>query len=278
MSTLATLTLWEYWDDSMADINSNFQILNTDKLETSAYTDATTSSAGKTRLSTAPASPTVPIAVGDNDPRLPTALQVGYIPTADQKQALAGTSGTPSSTNKYITNDDTSTAATADKVARRLAGGNITVVTESPWNNTTNAASTAFVTAWLSVIASAFDTLTFTRDISTASGTQVINHNLGKTPKNVTFSCLGSINIGNGYTLKQCFGGYDWTTNNCVTTDIWAGLDWASNTYSIIFEDTGYSKAYVGSITAWDSTTFTITWTKTGSPTGTVYIFATVIG
>lgn len=60
----------------MADINTNFDTLNTDKLETSAYTDATTSAAGKTRLSVAPASPTVPIAVGDNDPRVPTAAQV----------------------------------------------------------------------------------------------------------------------------------------------------------------------------------------------------------
>lgn len=69
------------------------------------------------------------------------------IPSSDQKAALAGTSGTPSSTNKYVTNDDTATSATANKVARRLAGGNITVVTESVGNNSTNAASTAYVDA-----------------------------------------------------------------------------------------------------------------------------------
>lgn len=65
--------------------------------------------------------------------------------TEDQQDALAGTSGTPSSTNKYVTNDDTATAATADKIARRLAGGNITVVTETAGTSSTNAASTAFV-------------------------------------------------------------------------------------------------------------------------------------
>lgn len=59
--------------------------------------------------------------------------------------ALAGTSGTPSTSNKYVTNDDTATAATADKVARRLAGGNVTLVTETTGNNTTNGATTAFV-------------------------------------------------------------------------------------------------------------------------------------
>lgn len=65
--------------------------------------------------------------------------------TEDIQDALVGTSGTPSTSNKYVTNDDTATASTADKVARRLAGGNITVVTETTGNNTTNASSTAFV-------------------------------------------------------------------------------------------------------------------------------------
>lgn len=70
--------------------------------------------------------------------------------TEDQQDALVGTSGTPSATNKYVTNDDTATAATANKVARRLAGGNITIVTESQGNNSTNAASTAYVDTALS--------------------------------------------------------------------------------------------------------------------------------
>lgn len=72
--------------------------------------------------------------------------------TANQLAAIAGTSGTPSGTNKFVTNDDTATAATADKVARRLAGGNITVVTETQGNNSTNAASTAYVDTGLASI------------------------------------------------------------------------------------------------------------------------------
>lgn len=59
--------------------------------------DATSSVKGFVTLSTAPASATAPIAVGDNDAR---------IPTTGENDALAGTSGTPSSTNKYVTNDD----------------------------------------------------------------------------------------------------------------------------------------------------------------------------
>lgn len=67
--------------------------------------------------------------------------------TEDIQDALVGTSGTPSGSNKYVTNDDTATAATASKVARRLAGGNITVVTEAAGTSDTNAASTAFAAA-----------------------------------------------------------------------------------------------------------------------------------
>jgi hypothetical protein len=63
--------------------------------------------------------------------------------TENQQDALAGTSGTPSATNKFVTNDDTATAATADKVARRLATGDITVPTTP--TNATDAASKAYV-------------------------------------------------------------------------------------------------------------------------------------
>lgn len=71
--------------------------------------DASTSVKGITKLSTAPASATNPIAVGDNDPRLPT---------SDEKDALVGTSGTPSSSNKYVTSDDVSSAGASGKIVR----------------------------------------------------------------------------------------------------------------------------------------------------------------
>lgn len=98
--------------------------------------DATESTKGITKLSVAAASASDPIAVGDNDPR---------VPTTGENDALAGTSGTPSSSNKYVTNDDTATAATADKVARRLATGDVTVPTTP--TATTDAASKAYVDA-----------------------------------------------------------------------------------------------------------------------------------
>ena len=104
----------------------------------------------------------------------PAGDPVALIADNPKYDALAGTSGTPSSSNKYVTNDDTATAATANKVARRLAGGNITVVTESANNNSTNAASTAYVDAAVPL----YKNGTTTKNAADASTTQNIAHGL----------------------------------------------------------------------------------------------------
>ena len=96
--------------------------------------DSSTSVKGIGRVSVAPASAATPIFVGDNDPR---------VPTQDENDALVGTSGTPSTSNKFVTNDDTATAATADKVARRKSTGDVTVPTTP--TATTDATSKAYV-------------------------------------------------------------------------------------------------------------------------------------
>lgn len=76
--------------------------------------DSSTVTKGIAKISVAPASATNPITVGDNDPR---------VPSQDENDALVGTSGTPSSSNKYITSDDVSTSSTANAVPRADAGG-----------------------------------------------------------------------------------------------------------------------------------------------------------
>ena len=75
--------------------------------------DAATTTKGVTKLSYAPISSTNPIAVADTDPR---------VPTQAENDALVGTSGTPSSTNKFVTNADTSTTAIAGAVVRATSG------------------------------------------------------------------------------------------------------------------------------------------------------------
>lgn len=101
---------------------------------TTSAPDASTTVKGVVKLDTAPASASNPIAVGDNSTRLPT---------QDENDALAGTSGTPSSSNKFVTNDDTASAATASKLARRNATGDVTVPTTP--SASTDASSKSYV-------------------------------------------------------------------------------------------------------------------------------------
>jgi hypothetical protein len=84
--------------------------------------DASTTVKGLSKMSTAPASATEPISVGDNDTR---------VPSQDENNALVGTSGTPSSSNKYVTNDDVHATGGASKIVR---GGSDSKIANS-WIN-----------------------------------------------------------------------------------------------------------------------------------------------
>lgn len=84
--------------------------------------DASTTVKGIGKTSVAPVSPTNPVFVGDNDPRVPTVAQVGYIPSSGQKDALAGTVGAPSAANPYITNNDAPGTGNVIRVSTLPAG------------------------------------------------------------------------------------------------------------------------------------------------------------
>lgn len=152
----------EYWADIYVDPTFTGTVTvptptNSTDATTKAYVDgiaiagspdASDTVKGISKLSSAPASATDPIAVGTNDTRMPT---------QDENDALAGTSGTPSTSNKYVTNDDTATAATANKVARRLASGDITVPTTP--TNSTDAGSKEYIDTSISTATGSLGTL-----------------------------------------------------------------------------------------------------------------------
>lgn len=106
----------------------------------------------------------------------------------------------------------------------------------------------------------------FTYDISTASGTQAIT-GVGFTPVAVIF--IGSVNLIAG----QATWGFDTLTgrqgmyDNFVRTADSYGLD---SLKSIVVMNTGVPVYVEGQISAFGADGFTITWTKTGSPTGTL--------
>lgn len=64
-----------------------------------------------------------------NPSTLATSKYGTQLPSSDEKDALAGTSGTPSTSNKYVTADDVTEANTASKIARRDSNGDILVAT-----------------------------------------------------------------------------------------------------------------------------------------------------
>lgn len=68
-----------------------------DALVIAGAPDSSTSVKGIGRVSVAPVAPTTPIFVGDND---------GRVPIQSENDALQGTSGTPSNTNRYVTQED----------------------------------------------------------------------------------------------------------------------------------------------------------------------------
>jgi hypothetical protein len=87
-----------------------------DDLAIAGAPKATETVYGISKLSTAAVSATDPIVVGNNDTR---------IPTQGENDALVGTSGTPSSTNKFVTNDDTSATSANAKLVRTNGSGKI---------------------------------------------------------------------------------------------------------------------------------------------------------
>jgi hypothetical protein len=75
---------------------------------------ATTTTPGISYLSAAPSGSSISVSVTDT-----------RLPSQDENDALAGTSGTPSTSNKFVTNDDTSATSSANKLVRANASGNI---------------------------------------------------------------------------------------------------------------------------------------------------------
>ncbi len=115
--------------------------------------------------------------------------------------------------------------------------------------------------------------LTFTRDISTATGTQAVT-GLGFTPKMLVI--FGNVNGSTaGYTSFGMGGVSGSTGTGCVfVSTTWN--DSATNIISLI-DSTGVNQA-VATVQSLDSDGFTLSWTKTASPTGTARMFAFCVG
>lgn len=129
----------------------------------------------------AAASAAAPIAVGDND---------GRVPTQDENNALVGTSGTPSTSNKFVTADDVTEAKTASKIPRRDSNSDILVATTPTAGDA--AASKTYVDS--EIVANALN-LTLISS-SSASGTVAVPTGTKMIVINVTHSGIGTSTDG----------------------------------------------------------------------------------
>jgi hypothetical protein len=109
----------------------------------------------------------------------------------------------------------------------------------------------------------------FTRDISTASGTQAIT-GVGFTPRAVIF--LSGVNFGQqmsiGLDMGMAAGAYVIGSMNAAAAGHWLATPAAS-----IYFIAGESDNCNGRVQSFDSDGFTVIWTKNGSPTGTGQVY-----
>lgn len=115
-----------------------------------------------------------------------------------------------------------------------------------------------------------FKAVSFTRDTAAASGSQAVT-GVGFTPKWILFlyGVSGSAKWGVGF--SDITNGYGLYSDHNSSADTMVPMSGGSN---IIFFESGGGANYLGVLASADADGFTITWTKTGSPTGTGTILA----
>ncbi len=99
-----------------------------------------------------------------------------------------------------------------------------------------------------------------TRASSTGSGTQDVTHGLGRTPKAIIFKAY----YQSDPTVFSDGSVDDDLADKCIYQGVTDALA-TSSTYSIMIKSSGGPLWTYGTVTAWDSTDFTITWTDQGS-------------
>jgi hypothetical protein len=191
--------------------------------------------------------------------------------TEDQQDALAGTSGTPSNSNKFVTADDVSATAAASKIVRsngssKIAEGYLQTTDANITDLTDGGTTTLHYHPHAAIAAS--------RDLTTASGSVTHAHGLGVAPKWVRVSAFkNSTTAGQ---IAQSIGFWDGTNYSCAFSGGYVSGAWA------VSEGTSSSviaKLVLGGSTAndnqtatvsVDATNVTLAWTKNNTPSGVV--------
>ncbi len=276
--------------------------------------DASTTVKGITKMSVAPASATSPIAVGDND---------GRVPTQGENDALVGdnTDIAVGTGNKFVT--QTGLQKNAEKYAADAGGTDAYAITLSPVPTSyatgmvvyfkANTANTGAATLNVNslgaktivkgvnttladgdIAASQYCTVIYdgtnfvlqsptsngtvykngitTKNAADASTTQNIAHGLGSTPRFVTINAYSAKGTGAGNVVPlYAYTVYNGTTQSSYSIYGAASANSLTESTSFILNNASSTDTQTGVVT-FDSTNIIITWTKSGSPTGTYNI------
>ena len=194
------------------------------------------------------------------------AIQAGDVPTLNQN--TTGTAANVTGT-VAIANGGTNSSATATAGGVAYGTGTAIAVNSAGTSGYFLKSNGASAPSWVSAPAGvSVSTGSFTRDITTASGSQAIT-GVGFVPKAVMFtmSAGGSARFSDGFDTQTARGST--YTNGSATFN-------ADARSIIVFTDG--SNFQVAQIATMDSDGFTLTWTKTGSPTGSATIKYLAIG
>lgn len=185
--------------------------------------------------------------------QITTASKVSGIALTALASVPAGAGELPNANLAEIANDKLAQIVTASKVS----GIALTALTSIP--SAAGAIPTANLTNALQVKVGAFS-----RDISTATGTQAVT-GVGFQPKAVIV--IANTNT----TAKTSIGFTDGTSQGVIHDYQEESADgWGVSSSYTIFVVHGSGVYYSGSITTLGADGFTVSWTKTGSPTGTL--------
>lgn len=111
-------------------------------------------------------------------------------------------------------------------------------------------------------------------DMTTATGTENIAHGLNKAPRMIKFSFSQDQIAGNNYAAATLCGHWVSGTNQCLghTIGVTDPPLVQDITNACISFQPAASEGQVATVSAVDGTNFTLSWTKTGTPVGTLNI------
>lgn len=213
-----------------------------------------------------------------------TATAEGLVELATQAEVNTGTdtarSLTPATLKSHLTtpNPIGQTTPAAIKgttlegtTSLKLAtGATVTGIEDSDTlasDSATLLATQQSIKAYVDAAAVSYKIGSFSRDVSTATGTQAVT-GVGFQPRLLVLLS----NLGSSPATGASFT--DGTNHGLIYNQhAFSANSWANSSTNIVTIEQGSGNQYNGALSSLDSDGFTISWTKTGSPTGTATIY-----